>query len=252
LSPDSPCINAGDPAFIANGETDIDGQPRVMAARLDIGADEVVPEIIVHKPAGGEIWTSGSTHEIIWSSYNAGTIDIRFSDDGGANFQLIESGIPDTGNYLWQLPDVMDSNQCMILVEPNVADSNVVFFESGLFTIQPYSPGSAVESKWRSLGGDFDRTSLSEYSGPELACIKWKFETDGAVPSSITIGFDDRVHIACEDGKLYTLDGNGSLLCSYDANSPLLSSPTIGPDGIVYVGSQNGKLYAIDINGNLQ
>ena len=61
-----------------------------------------------------------------------------------------------------------------------------------------------------------------------------------------------RVHLSCEDGKLYTLDANGVLLWSYDTNSPLLSSPTIGPDGSVFVGAENGKLYAIDINGNLR
>jgi hypothetical protein len=41
LREDSPCRNAGDPAFAAAaGETDLDGQPRVMADRVDIGADE--------------------------------------------------------------------------------------------------------------------------------------------------------------------------------------------------------------------
>lgn len=37
----SPCRNAGDPDFVpALGEADIDGQPRVQADRVDIGADE--------------------------------------------------------------------------------------------------------------------------------------------------------------------------------------------------------------------
>jgi parallel beta-helix repeat protein len=37
----SPCRNTGDPAFVpTSGETDMDGQPRVMADRVDIGADE--------------------------------------------------------------------------------------------------------------------------------------------------------------------------------------------------------------------
>jgi hypothetical protein len=41
LSADSPCINAADPNyFIGIGETDIDGQPRIMGSRLDMGADE--------------------------------------------------------------------------------------------------------------------------------------------------------------------------------------------------------------------
>ncbi len=38
----SPCINAGDPAFVADaGQTDIDGDARISGTRVDIGADEV-------------------------------------------------------------------------------------------------------------------------------------------------------------------------------------------------------------------
>jgi parallel beta-helix repeat protein len=38
---DSPCINVGDPNYApAEGETDIDGEPRVMGDRIDMGADE--------------------------------------------------------------------------------------------------------------------------------------------------------------------------------------------------------------------
>ena len=38
---DSPCRDAGDPAFVpAENETDIDGQPRIIDGRVDIGADE--------------------------------------------------------------------------------------------------------------------------------------------------------------------------------------------------------------------
>ncbi|MHC4343238.1 MAG: choice-of-anchor Q domain-containing protein [Planctomycetota bacterium] len=41
LSAGSPCINAADPNYVMGmGETDIDGQPRVMGSRLDMGADE--------------------------------------------------------------------------------------------------------------------------------------------------------------------------------------------------------------------
>lgn len=44
LGPLSPAIDAGDPAFVpAPGETDIDGDPRVLGAAVDLGADERVP-----------------------------------------------------------------------------------------------------------------------------------------------------------------------------------------------------------------
>ncbi len=37
----SPCINAGDPEYVPDeGETDLDGQPRVVYGRVDMGADE--------------------------------------------------------------------------------------------------------------------------------------------------------------------------------------------------------------------
>jgi len=41
LLPDSPCIDAGDPNYLASpDETDFDGQPRIIGGRIDIGADE--------------------------------------------------------------------------------------------------------------------------------------------------------------------------------------------------------------------
>jgi hypothetical protein len=40
LLPHSSCINVGDPAGDHSGQTDIDGEPRVMAGRVDIGVDE--------------------------------------------------------------------------------------------------------------------------------------------------------------------------------------------------------------------
>jgi hypothetical protein len=40
LKLNSPCINAGDPNFNDVNEVDIDGDPRIMNARVDMGADE--------------------------------------------------------------------------------------------------------------------------------------------------------------------------------------------------------------------
>ena len=44
LRSSSPCINAGDPNRTAEaGETDIDGESRIMGGRIDMGAYELRP-----------------------------------------------------------------------------------------------------------------------------------------------------------------------------------------------------------------
>lgn len=248
----SSCINAGDPNSWG-GKTDMDDQPRVIDGRIDIGADEYAKKIIITKPEGGEVWVSGSIHEINWSSYGVeGAVDISYSDNNGVGWVAVENNVANTGSYTWHLPDIVDSNQCLVSVVPSIPDPNIVCIESGLFTIHPDNPDPAVELKWETLGGDFKRSGRSYDEGPELGCVKWKFEIDAAVSASVAIGIDDRVHIACEDGKLYTLDANGVLLWSYDTNSPLFSSPTVGPDGTVYVGGRDGRLFAIEAGGELR
>jgi len=47
LLPDSPCIDAGDPNYVAEpNETDLDGGPRVISGRIDMGAYEYSPPIL--------------------------------------------------------------------------------------------------------------------------------------------------------------------------------------------------------------
>jgi outer membrane protein assembly factor BamB len=251
----SPCINTGDPClYIGVDYGDIDGQPRIMGFRADMGADEsIIPMITVTKPQGGETWVTSSIHDLAWvNCMYEGNVDIVFSIDDGNNWQSVEANVPDTASYAWELPVEVDSNLCLISVVPSIPDPNVICIESGLFTIHPDSPGPPVGSKWKSLGGDYDRMGLSETYGPELGCVKWQFETGGVVPASITIGAYDRVHVPCEDGKVYTLDANGALLWSYDTNSPVLSAASVGPDGSIYLGTESGRLYAVDIDGNLR
>jgi len=48
LRPDSPCINAGDPDYIPEpDETDLDGNPRIIDGRIDMGAYEYNPPVEV-------------------------------------------------------------------------------------------------------------------------------------------------------------------------------------------------------------
>jgi outer membrane protein assembly factor BamB len=111
--------------------------------------------------------------------------------------------------------------------------------------------GSAAEARWATLGGSFQRAGLSQSQGPVAGGIRWQFETGGAVVGSVTVGAGGQIHVACEDGKLYTVDAGGKPLWVLNANCPLLSTPTIGPDGSLYAGGKDGRLFAVDPNGRL-
>lgn len=70
IQPDSPCVDSGDDAFVETGDRDMDVQPRVQGARVDMGADESdgtawnVPPRIVRVSTGGDDANDGSA----WSS----------------------------------------------------------------------------------------------------------------------------------------------------------------------------------------
>jgi len=253
LRRDSPCIDAGDPNFLLTTETDIDSQARVMTGRLDIGADEVAPAIIAVKPLGGEVWAAGSSHQIVWLSYGySDNVDISYSTNNGTDWTPIATNVVNTGSYPWTLPAV-DSDQCRLKVTASVPPDYIEYegFEQN-FTIHPSPAGAPVSSTWPTLGSDFKRSGLSDNPAVQLGCVKWSFAPGGSVVTAVTIGANDRVHLACQDGMLYTLDPNGIVVWTYDVDVPLLSSPTVGPDGTIYVGSEDDRLYAIDPNGLLR
>lgn len=62
LRPGSPCIDTGDPSYIATpNETDLYGQPRVVAGRIDMGACEFQPPRILYVDDDANGANDGST-----------------------------------------------------------------------------------------------------------------------------------------------------------------------------------------------
>ena len=75
LQPDSPCINAGDPCYPYDpNETDLDGNPRIIDGRIDMGAYETLTPVEAH------LWIMPRTinrksrqrHIMAWLSLPAG------------------------------------------------------------------------------------------------------------------------------------------------------------------------------------
>ena len=75
----SPCINAGDPDKDYSGQTDIDGQPRVMEGLVDMGADEFIYQelpaligLVIDGPS--EVVEDSSAQYTVVASYEDGSI----------------------------------------------------------------------------------------------------------------------------------------------------------------------------------
>jgi hypothetical protein len=112
----SPCISAGDPAFsAASGARDIDGDPRVFALRVDIGADEYVGYVkpLAHAGEDQHVLTPGpvSLHgeESYFSDPN-GVRTYQWSQTQGPAVQLSDAAaasptfaVPLEGWYKFQL-----------------------------------------------------------------------------------------------------------------------------------------------------
>jgi outer membrane protein assembly factor BamB len=225
-----------------------------MGSAVDMGADEYDKMIVVTKPAGGEIWATGSKHPIKWNKNGVGSVDIRFSSDNGNTWETIASGIADANSYFWQLPGDIESNQCVISIVPDDNDANVISRPSGLFTVSWYPTRPAVPSQWLRRGL-LPSPNLSENKGPRIGCVKWVFETNGPVSSQVAVSrpyWDSYwIYIGSEDGNIYALDDLGELNWIYCLNTPIVGSPAVGYYWMVYAAGQNGRLYAIDDYGDI-
>jgi hypothetical protein len=85
-------------------------------------------------PNGSEKLAFGTTKTISWNS--TGSIDniyIKYSNDNGANWNIIDANTPNDGQYEWFVPEV-DSNQCLVSIS-DANDFAVYDISDDVFTI---------------------------------------------------------------------------------------------------------------------
>lgn len=242
----SPCINGGPVGWAAEpNSVDMDGKERIIGPAVDMGADEYSPMIVVTRPQTGEMWLMRRTYAIEWESWGVGTVDILFSKDGQSGWKVIERDVNNIGSYLWDVPGGKDSNECSVSVVGSGDESDVVSIPSGEFAISHFPHRVAAPP-----GPVRRRRDLGEVLGPEVACVKWMFDTGGPVSSAaVILGSNaDRynVYIGCEDGRLYVLDSTGTLVWNYDTGSGIVGSPAVGNFGLIYIGAEDGRVHAVD------
>jgi hypothetical protein len=115
LLPNSPCINAGDPDYIAEpNETDLDGKPRVIGGRIDMGAYEF--NHIPVADAGQDRAVEAQAH---WGA--TVTLDGSASSDADSTLGTID----DINDLNWYEIDPCDPNADVFLGNGRIIDCNL-------------------------------------------------------------------------------------------------------------------------------
>jgi hypothetical protein len=103
-------------------------------------------QLAVSSPNGGETWTSGSTRQILWSSFGTAlaNVKIEYTTTNGVAWQTVVSATPNDGSYDWSVPAVV-STQCKIRVS-DAADGSPWDASDRPFTIR--EPGAPLPGHW--------------------------------------------------------------------------------------------------------
>ena len=187
LLPHSPCIDAGDPCYSAvPGETDIDGEPRVIMSRVDIGADEFscVASFIVIAPQEFEFVayegrTNPETQFLSIRNGGLGTLTWEVTEDCSW-LEVDPSNGESTGefNQVSVIVDISgliaDSYNCQLMISDPYAANNPRTVEVDLVVIGPIlevSAGAFEFSAYEGGANPNDQTlTISNSGGGTLNC----------------------------------------------------------------------------------
>src|SRR5436305_1429646 len=85
----------------------------LLAAGVHFGRAQDAPAqapVALTSPAGGETWSAGSQHYLTWKGDKlpaGATLKAVSSTDGGKTWAVIAEAAPNSGKYLWKVPDTV-------------------------------------------------------------------------------------------------------------------------------------------------
>jgi hypothetical protein len=138
------------------------------------------PALKVIKPAGGEVWATGSTQTIQWSSTNLTNVKLEFTTNNGASWTTIADSTPSTGAYAWLVPNLY-STLCKVKVSNpatglpySISDTNFTITNQVQQSLEITSP----------VGGEVWEGSSSHYitwNSTAISKVKLEFTTDNGI-----------------------------------------------------------------------
>ncbi|MBN1999288.1 T9SS type A sorting domain-containing protein [candidate division KSB1 bacterium] len=181
--------------------------------------------LCIDVPTGGEVWSIGSTQEIVWrsSTFNRPShVNIRYSTDGGSNWisPPIASMLPNTDSYLWTVPDT-PSEKCIVKVE-DAHNGSFYDLSNASFTIQlPTLPLLSVSPAKLNFGTDLNSLALqiTNTGGgtlewditetPEKPWITSISPASGINNGTVTISVDRNLLVGNTDSGELSVTSNG-------------------------------------------
>jgi hypothetical protein len=178
----------------------------------------VPPSIIVMVPDGGEVWTIGEEYAIEWTAPPEVTdVKLEYSKDGfSSDIIEIEASIPNTGSYLWSVPN--DPTDTARIRVSEVGNSYNFDVSNGDFIIEQAACTPVFTEKWTyDIPGNGSVDSFLR-GGFTLADL----ENDGYVETLVLAGVTS---------ILYCFDHLGNIKWEFDCGTPVsdwYASPAVG------------------------
>ncbi|MFQ5640053.1 MAG: FG-GAP-like repeat-containing protein [bacterium] len=95
-------------------------------------------------PNGGEVWYSGTSQTLSWTSTGMiNSVNLEYSLNDGSDWMMIAANVPNTGNYLWNIPAV-ETDSALVRISDatdgtpkDVSDSLFTILTAGLTVVSP-------------------------------------------------------------------------------------------------------------------
>lgn len=133
------------------------------------------PSIEVDQPNGGDIWSSGTSKYIYWTSSSIQKVDLYYSTDNGSTWMLIADSVNAmTGYYYWNVPATY-SNTCLLKVS-ETGNPSMYDISDAVWTIP--APSINVTSP---NGGESWSAFTNHYiywDAPSVAAVKIEYSAD--------------------------------------------------------------------------
>lgn len=154
--------------------------------------DITAPAVTVISPNGGEVWAGGQAQTIVWSAADAvgligSPITLSVSYDNGLTWQVIASGVANTGSYSW-VPPLVEADKVRIQVEAVDRAGNVGLDRSdGPFVLDSSPPNapqnlSAAPATWTNANS-FTVTWDNPPDFSDVAGAWYKLDAPPATPN---------------------------------------------------------------------